>query len=220
LPKEAFKEKLLSLIHKFEKDRHHYLSKGYLEAEVRQDFIDPLFEALGWDIGNKKKLSPFDREVVVEKGETSGRPDYNFRIEGSTKFFVEAKAPSVALDNVNHVLQAKYYAWSTKEVFFVILTDFEELKLFDASLKPDPKHPNEGLILDFKYADYIKNIDKLWLLSREEVEKGSLEGLLPRDVKSKRLRIPVDRAFLEDMTEWRTELAKDIYKRNLPSPLA
>lgn len=214
MPKEVFKEKLLSLIHKFEKDKYHYLSKGYLEAEVRQDFLDPLFEALGWDIGNKKKLSPFDREVVVEKGETTGRPDYNFRIDGATKFFVEAKSPSVALDNVNHILQAKYYAWSTKEVFFVILTDFEEFKLFDASLKPDPKRPNEGLILDFKYTDYRENIDKLWLLSKEEVEKGSLEGLLPRDVKSKRLRIPVDRAFLEDMTEWRTELAKDIHKRN------
>lgn len=214
MPKEVFKEKLISLIHKFEKDKHHYLSKGYLEAEVRQDFLDPLFEVLGWDIGNKKKLSPFDREVVVEKGETTGRPDYNFRIDGATKFFVEAKSPSVALDNVNHILQAKYYAWSTKEVFFVILTDFEELKLFDASLKPDPKRPNEGLILDFKYTDFLENIDKLWLLSKEEVEKGALEGLLPRDVKSKRLRIPVDKAFLEDMTEWRTELAKDIHKRN------
>jgi len=146
LTKEAFQEKLLSFVQKFEKDKHHYLSKNYLEAQVRQDFIDPLFEALGWDIENKKGLSPFDREVILEKGETSGRPDYNFRIDGTTKFFIEAKAPSVALDNVNHILQAKTYAWSTKEVYFVILTDFEEFKLFDASLKPNPKYPNEGLI--------------------------------------------------------------------------
>jgi len=214
LTKEAFQEKLLSFVRKFEKDKHHYLSKEYLEAQVRQDFIDPLFEALGWDIENKKGLSPFDREVILEKGETSGRPDYNFRIDGTTKFFVEAKAPSVALDNVNHILQAKTYAWSTKEVYFVLLTDFEEFKLFDASLKPNPKFPNEGLIFDFKYTDYLKNIDKLYQLSKEEVEKGSLERLLPKDVKSKRLRIPVDRAFLEDMTQWREGLAKDIYKRN------
>ena len=174
MDKEPFKEKLLSLISKFEKDKHHYLSKNYLEAQVRQDFINPMFEALGWDIENKKSLSPFDREVILEKGETTGRPDYNFRIDGATKFFIEAKAPSVALDNVNHILQAKSYAWSTKEVYFVILTDFEEFKLFDASLKPNPKFPNEGLIFDFKYADYLKSIDKLWLLSKDEVEKGSL----------------------------------------------
>ena len=212
--KETFREKLLSLVDKFNRDSRHYLSKDYLEAQAREDFINPLFEALGWDIENKKGLSPHEREVMLEKGETTGRPDYNFRAGGSTKFFVEAKAPSAALDNVTHILQAKTYAWSTKEVYFVILTDFEELKLFDASLKPDPRHPGEGLIFDLKYAGYLENIDKLYLLSREEVEKGSLERLLPRDVKSKRLRIPVDRAFLEEMTGWREELAKDVHKRN------
>ena len=212
---KSFKEKLNSLITKFEKDKHHYLSKGYLEAQLRIDFLNPLFEALGWDIENKAHKPPHDRDVIVELSpEATGRPDYNFRINGATKFFIEAKSPSVALDDVNHILQAKAYAWSTKEVYFVILTDFEEFKLFDASLKPNSRYPNEGLIFDFKYSDYLKNIDKLYNLSKEEVEKGSLEKLLPRDVKSKRLRIPVDKAFLEDMTAWREELAKDIYKRN------
>ena len=37
---------------------------------------------------------------------------------------------------------------------------------------------------------------------------------MPRDTKSKRLRIPPDKSFLEDITSWRAELAKDIYKRN------
>ena len=32
---DSFKEKLLSLISKFEKDKTHYLSKGYHEAQVR-----------------------------------------------------------------------------------------------------------------------------------------------------------------------------------------
>lgn len=214
MDRELFKEKLLSLVNKFEKNKHHYLSKGYLEAQVRLDFIDPFFEALGWDMCNTKGLSHFEREVLLEKGETTGRPDYNFRVSGTTKFFVEAKAPSVALDDVNHIFQAKTYAYSTKEVYFAILTDFEEFKLFDASLRPDIRHAKEGLLFDFKYTDYLENIEKLWLLSKEEVEKGSLERLLPRDIKSKRLRVPVDRAFLEEMTGWREALAKDIYKKN------
>jgi len=49
---------------------------------------------------------------------------------------------------------------------------------------------------------------------KERIEQGSLEALLPRDPKSKRLRIPPDKSFLEDLTGWRTELAKDINKRN------
>ncbi|KAF0144076.1 MAG: hypothetical protein FD156_2120 [Nitrospirae bacterium] len=213
--KDIFREKLQNLISKFEKDKAHYLSKGYPEAQVRIDFLNPFFKALGWDIENKAQKPPHERDVIVELSpETTGRPDYNFRINGATKFFVEAKAPSVALDDITHILQAKTYAWSTKEVYFVILTDFEEFKLFDASLKPNPKFPDEGLILDLKYADYLNNIDKLYELSKERVEQGSLEALLPKDTKSKRLRIPPDKSFLEDLTGWRTELAKDIHKRN------
>ncbi len=212
---ESFREKLQTLITKFEKDKNHYLSNGYPEAQVRIDFLNPLFKALGWDIENKAQKPPHERDVIVELSpEATGRPDYNFRINGATKFFVEAKTPSVALDDVNHIMQAKSYAWSTKEVYFVILTDFEEFKLFDASLKPNHKFPDEGLIFDFKYTDYPENIERLWELSRERVEQGSLEALLPRDIKSKRLRIPPDKSFLEDLSIWRTELAKDIHKRN------
>ena len=210
-----FREKLYVLISKFEKDKNHYLSKGYIEAQVRIDFINPFFKALGWDIENKAQKPPHERDVIVELSpETTGRPDYNFRINGATKFFVEAKSPSVALDDINHILQAKTYAWSTKEVYFVILMDFEEFRLYDASLKPNPKFPNEGLIFDFKYADYLDNLEKLWELSKERVEQGSLEAILPRDTKSKRLRIPPDKSFLEDLTNWRTELAKDLHRRN------
>lgn len=215
MAKDIFEETLLSLIHKFEKDKRHYLAKGYPEAQVRIDFLNPFFQALGWDIENKAQKPPHERDVIVELSpETTGRPDYNFRVSGATKFFVEAKAPSVTLDDINHILQAKTYAWSTKEVYFVILTDFEEFKLFDASLKPNPKFPNEGLIFNLKYADYLNNIEKLWELSKERVEQGSLEALLPKDTKSKRLRIPPDKSFLEDLTEWRTEVAKDVHKRN------
>ncbi|MBI5195313.1 MAG: N-6 DNA methylase, partial [Nitrospirae bacterium] len=211
----SFREKLQTLISKFEKDKPHYLSKGYPEAQVRVDFINPFFKALGWDIENKAQKPPHERDVIVELSpETTGRPDYNFRINGATKFFVEAKAPSLALDDVKHILQAKIYAWSTKEVYFVILTDFEEFKLFDASLKPNPKFPNEGLIFDFKYTGYSENLEKLWELSKERVEQGSLEALSPKDTKSKRLRIPPDKSFLEDLTIWRAGLAKDIHKRN------
>ncbi|MDP3049378.1 MAG: N-6 DNA methylase, partial [Thermodesulfovibrionales bacterium] len=211
----SFREKIESLIAKFEKDKAHYVSKGYPEAQVRLDFLNPFFKALGWDIENKAQKPPHERDVIVELSpETTGRPDYNFRINGATKFFVEAKAPSVALDDINHILQAKSYAWSTKEVYFVVLTDFEEFRLYDASLKPNPKFPDEGLILGLKHTDYLNNIEKLWELSKERIEQGSLEALLPKDTKSKRLRIPPDKSFLEDLTGWRTELAKDIHKRN------
>lgn len=215
MEKEEIHSKLKSLVHKFEANKYHYLSKNYLEEEVKIDFINPLFETLGWDVRNTKGLSPYEREVLVEKGETIGHPDYNFRIDGQTKYFVEAKAPHEPLHKVNHVLQAKSYAWNTKNVFIVLLTDFEEFRLFDSTIKPDAKNPDQGLIFELRYNQYLDNIDKLMLLSKEEVEKGSLDRLILKDLKSKKLRIPVDKAFLEDLSQWREELAKDIYKRNI-----
>ncbi len=213
--KDAVIEGLQALCLKFEKDRTHYLSKGYPESQVRIDFLDPLFGLLGWDIANMAQKPPHERDVIVEASSVAtGRPDYAFRINGVTKFFVEAKSPLSNLSDGKHTLQAKSYAWSTKGVFFVILTNYAEFKLFDASLKPNERFPEEGLIFDLKYTEYPNNIEKLWELSRERVEAGSLEALLPKDVKSRRLRVPPDKSFLEDLTNWRSELAKDIHKRN------
>lgn len=123
---EIFREEIRKLVEQFERDKHFYLSKQYLEAQARHDFIDPFFEALGWNLGIEEGLSPFEREVLLEKGETKGRPDYNFRIGGVSKFYVEAKAPSEPLDKTAHIMQAKSYAWNTRDVFIVVLTDFEE----------------------------------------------------------------------------------------------
>lgn len=114
----SFGKDVQSLIRKFEQDKNHYLQKGYPEAQVRIDFLNPFFAALGWDSENKALKPPHERDVIVELSpETSLRPDYNFRINGNTKFFVEAKAPWVTLDDVNHIMQANTYVWSTKVIY-------------------------------------------------------------------------------------------------------
>jgi len=210
----TFTERLQNLISKFDADKAHYVSNGYPEAQAKIDFITPLFKALGWDVENEAGLPHHQREVIVERGETEGRPDYNFRLAGQTKFFVEAKAPSELLDAARHILQAKGYAWNTKQVFFVILTDFEEFRFYDASIQPDERKPDEGLILKLKCTDYLKSAEKLWEFSKERVAAGSLEAMLPRDRRTQRLRIAVDAAFLDEMTGWREELARNVFKNN------
>ncbi len=77
---EPLTETLQKLIHKFEADKTHYLSKDYLEAQARIDFITPFFKALGCDMENEAGLPHHEREVVVERGEAEGRRDYNFRV--------------------------------------------------------------------------------------------------------------------------------------------
>jgi len=213
---EIFSQSLENLIKKFEADKAYYLSKGYSEAQARVDLITPFFKALGWDVENDAGLPHHAREVFVERGEaeTEGRPDYNFRLSGQTKFFVEAKAPSEPLDAPRHILQAKGYAWNTKQVFFVILTDFAEFRFYDASIRPDERNPDEGLLITLGYTDYLKSAEKLWEFSKERVAAGSLDAMLPRDRRTQRLRIPVDEAFLDEMTGWREDLARNVFKNN------
>jgi hypothetical protein len=68
---------------------------------------------------------------------------------------------------------------------------------------PEERKPDEGLLLKLSYTDYPKSLEKLWEFSKERVTAGSLEAMLPRDRRTQRMRIPVDAAFLDEMTGWR-----------------
>ncbi|MBN1461732.1 MAG: hypothetical protein JXA57_19555 [Armatimonadetes bacterium] len=41
-----------TLVAKFTANRDSYVSPSYDEAQLRKEFLDPMLEALGWDVGN------------------------------------------------------------------------------------------------------------------------------------------------------------------------
>ena len=43
-----------TLVEKFAEQCETYHRAGYNETQLRQDFLDPLFEALGWDVNNRQ----------------------------------------------------------------------------------------------------------------------------------------------------------------------
>jgi len=90
-----------TLIKRFTNQLESYKNSHYNEIQTRLDFINPFFQALGWDINNENGLSEVYRHVVHENALKIGRatkiPDYSFRIGGVRKFFVEAKKPSINL---------------------------------------------------------------------------------------------------------------------------
>lgn len=47
---KEIKDRISSLIQKYERERDYYRSTMYNETLLRNDFLDPLFEILGWDI--------------------------------------------------------------------------------------------------------------------------------------------------------------------------
>ncbi len=49
-----------------------YLSPNYQEVEVRKDFIDKFWKALGWDVDHDTQKNPYEQEVKVERGQQQG----------------------------------------------------------------------------------------------------------------------------------------------------
>jgi len=48
-------QRILELVEQFSRSFESYKSGRYNEAQVRQEFIDPFFTELGWDVENRKK---------------------------------------------------------------------------------------------------------------------------------------------------------------------
>ena len=132
---------ITDLVSLFTTNRESYCSSSYKETELRQEFLNPFFEALGWDISNKQGYAEAYKEVIHEEalkvGTSTRAPDYSFRIGGTRKFFVEAKTPSVNIkDDIDPAYQLRRYAWSAK-LPLSILTDFEESSVYDCRQKPN-----------------------------------------------------------------------------------
>jgi hypothetical protein len=54
------------LVERFDRNLDAYKRSEYKEAHIRAEFIDPLFEALGWDVRNTKGYAEQYKDVVVE----------------------------------------------------------------------------------------------------------------------------------------------------------
>ena len=78
-------EKLIKKYADFEKTRSRKGMDSVSEANVRADFIDPLFEILGWDILNPDE---YDREHFIRG---TGFADVALKQEGMPVVFTEAK---------------------------------------------------------------------------------------------------------------------------------
>jgi len=212
-------ETVVRLVEKFTQNREAYRSGRYNEAQLRLEFLDPFFEALGWDVTNKKGYAPDYRDVVIEDSleieGASKAPDYSFRIGGVRKFFVEAKKPKVDIAyDIHPAYQLRRYAWNA-HLPLSILTDFEELAVYNCTNKPNPSDSAaNGRDRLYRYTDYIEKWDEIaGIFSPEAILKGSFDQFASSP-KGKKGTTEVDDAILADIEEWRKKLAQNIALRN------
>ena len=230
---EAFEEawkQVQSLVEKFKSGQSHYLSSAYQEAEVRKDFIDKLFKALGWDVDHENQHDPYRQEVKIEKGDqkTKGRADYAFALAPfyrRTRFLVEAKRPQIDIAIPDNCFQVVRYSWP-KGLPVSVLTDFHTLHVIDSRFRPNIKSITSRIAKSWHYTDYLdryKFSELYWLLSREAVSNESLTNyaenqLPPPEVASKQYALfagetrEFDDDFLQKLDEWRKALANSFKK--------
>jgi len=207
------------LVQRFARNRDVYTRPDYKETQVRVEFIDPFFEALGWDVRNVQGYAELYKDVVHEDAiKVSGAtraPDYCFRVGGARKFFLEAKKPSTPVKgDVGPAYQLRRYAWSAK-LSLSILTDFEEFAVYDCRQRPQPTDKaSVGRILYLTFDEYLDRLDELYtIFARESVLKGSFDRYV-EDTKRKRGTSEVDVEFLKEIEGWRDELARNLALRN------
>jgi hypothetical protein len=212
------REEVATLCRYFATNQSMFRAPGVKEAHIRQSLIDPLFIALGWDVGNTGMIAPQYREVVPEDAlDVAGQqraPDYTFRVGSVAKFYVEAKKCGVDIGtDAGSAYQLRRYGWSAK-MALSILTDFEELAVYDCTARPRPSDKaSHARIQYFGFQEYPERWQELWdIFSREAVWSGAFDQYAAS--KRKRGTSEVDVEFLKEIEGWRDALARNIALRN------
>jgi type I restriction-modification system DNA methylase subunit len=219
MSKDIFKDKLKHLVETFDRNKDVYKGKSssFNEAQLRIQFLDPMFKAMGWDMNNDEGSAEQYKEVVHEdrvliEGKPKA-PDYSFRIGGQRKYFLEAKQPAVRIKtDYDPALQLRRYAWSA-HLPISILTDFEEFAVYDTTIEPKASdNASVARISYYTYDQYLDVADQIYdTFAKESILKGSFDRYVSKEKRGTQV---VDKVFLREIENWRQWLAKDLAIHN------
>ena len=205
MDKEIAKQEVAKLVKEFSEYSKEEINKKS-ENQIKSEFIDPLFEALGWDMRKDAERE----ERVLKK-----RADYILRIGNQDKLVIEAKSTDIRLSE-DEGRQAVSYAHH-KNIKFSVLTNFKQIRVYHAL--SNIKNIDKNLLKDDKgylwidYENFVEQFDRLWLLSKESFEKEEINKLLNNI--NKKLIKPIDEAILTDLLQYREWLSKDLKEKRM-----
>ncbi|MFC5045444.1 Eco57I restriction-modification methylase domain-containing protein [Aquimarina hainanensis] len=218
--KEEGLAQIKKLVRKFHDGIKDFKEAKYNETLLRSDFLDPLLMSLGWDVFNQEGKSQFLRYVIqeesieVDDSDSKKSPDYTLRVErGERKLFVEAKKPSVKIsESSKAAFQTKRYGWNGN-LGISVLSNFDELIIYDCRNKPNNEdNEHVGRVRVFKYSEFISAFDELYdLISFDSACNGRIDELFST---YERTGEAFDDYFLQQIENWRSELAESAIKKN------
>ncbi len=213
------------LVDKFA-SRHDVYTRSdsdYNETQLRVDFLDHFLVALGWDVFNDKQAPQHLREVVHEdtvKIEDGGeifakKPDYALRLGSERKFFLEAKRPSVTITTSNaSAFQIRRYGWNAR-LPISVLSNFDQLIIYDCRVRPEADDDARiARTTIYDYTEYVAKFDEIYTsLSHESIYSGLFDRLFDTEEEPAGVEL-FDEYFLDQIEEWREQLAQDMVQQN------
>lgn len=223
MPIEQAKELVAEKVKQFSSKIKEYKRSTYNETEVRIDFVNPFFKALGWDIDNEAGLPQHLREVtheatvlVDEDGKKKGKkPDYSFKVGTELLFYLETKKPAVDITADDApAFQLRRYGWSGN-LKVSVLTNFTDLYIYDCTIRPlESDKLGTAMVAHYHYTEYVDKFDEIYgLLSKEAVQSGHFNEVFS-NIRTSLRREPFDAYFLLQIKQWRLTLGESIAQRN------
>lgn len=215
------KNKIRTLVQKYEQGKEVYRTSRFNETQVRNEFLDPLFEILGWDIRNSAGKNTNEREVLLEEplkanaASHTKKPDYTFRLFGERKFFLEAKKPCVHIEREDDpAKQVRRYGF-TAGLKISVLSNFEHLYIYDTSYPVEQNDTRvKAIVHEYKYTDYEDAAEELLeYLGKESVYSGHFDEVWS-EIEANVNHKSVDELFLQQINNWRLMLGKEILNCN------
>ncbi len=215
------KKKIHTLVQKYEQGKEFYCTSRFNETQVRNEFLDPLFEILGWDIRNSSCKNTNEREVLLEEplkanaASHTKKPDYTFRLFGERKFFLEAKKPCIHIEREDeHAKQVRRYGF-TAGLKISVLSNFEYLFIYDTSYAVEQNDTRiKAIIREYKYTDYEDAAEELLeYLGKDSVYSGHFDEVWSR-IETNVNNKSVDELFLQQINNWRLMLGTEIMHNN------
>lgn len=218
---DVVKNAIHALVQKYEQGKETFRSSRFNETQVRNEFLDPLFEILGWDIRNAAGKDTNEREVLLEEplkanaASHTKKPDYTFRLFGERKFFLEAKKPCVHIEREdNPAKQVRRYGF-TAGLKISVLSNFERLYIYDTSYPVEQSDTRvKAIIREYKYTDYEDKAEELLMfLGKDSVYSGDFDEVWS-EIETNVNHKSVDKLFLLQINEWRLMLGTEILRNN------
>ncbi|MBP8303156.1 MAG: hypothetical protein KBE04_03405 [Phycisphaerae bacterium] len=172
-------------------ERHRHA--GLKEYPTRTIFIDPLLEALGWDVRDPDEVE-LEYPTVDQKS-----VDYAMKINRKAVFLLEAKQLTDNLDDVKSITQVVGYA-ANDGIEWCVLSNGVRYKVYKAServsapdkllfeVSIDPRH-SSGLSIH-------EIATQLNRLSRDSMAEGVLDRLGAEIFTTGKVRKALDRLFI------------------------